>query len=471
VKVQFLGASQQVTGSCYFVEAAGLRLLVDCGLFQERAYLDRNWAPFFVPPGSLDFVLLTHVHLDHSGLLPKLVREGFRNKILMTSASADLLPIVLLDSAELQEEDAAQKKKRHQKEGRRTRYPEIPLYTTVEAERVNGLVQRVPYEKRFALRKGVSVRFREAGHILGSASLELSVREGRRTFRVVFSGDLGQRIKPLLRDPGYFEQAQSVVMESTYGDSIHEDPADTETMLTRIITETAAAGGNIIIPVFAIERAQEIMFHLSRLIRPGRIPGLPVFLDSPMATDVTDVFLRHPECLDRETIRLFRSGQSPFQFAGLRYVRTQAESKALNGLRGPAIIMAGSGMCMGGRIKHHLVHNISRPESTILFVGYQASGTLGRQITTRPPEVRIFGQPRPLKARVEQIHSFSGHADRNGLIDWVGHFHPPLPVVFLTHGEKEVAFNLAGFLREAKNLDVSIPEYRDLYELKFPSDS
>ncbi len=467
MRIQFLGASQQVTGSCYFVEAAGLRLLVDCGLFQERAYLERNWAPFPIVPGSLDFVLLTHVHLDHSGLLPKLVREGFRGKILTTPASADLLPIVLLDSAQIQEEDAAQKKKRHQKEGRRPRHPEVPLYTTAEAENVSGLVKRVPYQKRIALKKGVSVRFREAGHILGSAIIELSAREARRSFRLVFSGDLGQWNKPLIRNPEIIEQAQAVVIESTYGNRDHEDPADTETMLSRIITETAAAGGNVVIPVFAVERAQEMMFHLSRLIRRGRIPRLPVFLDSPMATDVTAVFLRHQECLDKETIGLFRSGQSPFQFAGLRYVRTQQESKALNALGRPAVIMAGSGMCTGGRIKHHLVHNISRPESTILFVGYQSAGTLGRQITTGPPEVRIFGQPRPLKARIEQIHGLSGHADRSGLLSWLGHFRPPLPVVFLTHGEKEVALGLAGSIHQKKGLDVSVPDYRDLYELKF----
>ena len=471
MKVQFLGASQQVTGSCYLVEAAGLRLLIDCGLYQERAYLERNWAPFPVLPESLDFVLLTHVHLDHSGLLPKLVREGFRNKILTTPASADLLPIVLLDSAQVQEEDAAQKKKRHQKEGRRSRHPEIPLYTAAEAEKVNTLVKGVPYEKRIALQKGISVRFREAGHILGSAMIELSAREGGRSFRVVFSGDLGQWSKPLIRNPEIFKQAQTVVLESTYGDRDHEDPADIETMLGRIIKETAAAGGNVVIPVFAVERAQEMMFHLSRLIRQGRVPRLPVFLDSPMATDVTDVFLRHPECLDEETISLFRSGKSPFQFAGLRYVRTQEGSRALNGLRRPAVIMAGSGMCTGGRIKHHLVHNVSRPESTILFVGYQAAGTLGRQIIARPPEVRIFGQPRPLKARVEQIHGFSGHADRTGLLSWLGHFQPPLPVLFLTHGEKEVALGLAGSLREEKGFDVSVPGYRDLYELKFSGNS
>ena len=471
MKIQFLGASQQVTGSCYLVEAAGLRLLVDCGLYQERAYLERNWAPFPVPPGSLDFVLLTHVHLDHSGLLPKLVREGFRNKILMTPATADLLPIVLLDSGKLQEEDAAQKKKRHQKEGRRARHPEVPLYTAAEAERMVDFVKRVPYEKRIALRKGVAVRFREAGHILGSASIEFSVREGRRTFRTVFSGDLGQPRKPLIRDPAVFEQAQTVVMESTYGDRDNEDPDDTETRLGRIIQETAAAGGNVVIPVFAVERAQEMMFHLSRLIRQERIPRLPVFLDSPMATDVTDVFLRHQESLDKETIRLFRSGQSPFHFAGLRYIRSQEESKALNAMHRPAVIMAGSGMCTGGRIKHHLVHNISRPESTLLFVCYQAEGTLGRQITARPPEVRIFGQPHPLKARVEQIHALSGHADRRGLLRWAGQFRPPLPLIFLTHGDKEVAQGLAKSLREEQNVDASVPGFQDFYELKFSGNS
>lgn len=471
MKIQFLGASRQVTGSCYLVEAAGLRLLVDCGLYQERAYLERNWAPFPVAPESLDFVLLSHVHIDHSGLLPKLVREGFRNKILMTPATADLLPIVLLDSAELQEEDAAQKKRRHQKEGRRARHPEVPLYTTAEAERVGDFVRRVPYEKRIPLRQGVAVRFREAGHILGSASIEFSVREGRRTFRAVFSGDLGQRRKPLIRDPAAFEQAQAVVLESTYGDRDHENPDDTESLLGRIIRETAAVGGNVVIPVFAVERAQEMMFHLSRLIRRERIPLLPVFLDSPMATDVTDVFLRHQESLDKETIGLFRSGQSPFQFAGLRYVRSQEESKAINGLRRPAVIMAGSGMCTGGRIKHHLVHNISRPESTLLFVGYQAEGTLGRQITARSPEVRIFGRTHPLKARVEQIHGLSGHADRSGLLRWAGQFKPPLPLIFLTHGENAAAQSLAKALRDEHPLDVSVPGYRDFYELKFSGSS
>ena len=465
MKIQFLGATQQVTGSSFFIEANGLRLLVDCGLFQERDFLERNWAPFAISPETIDFVLLSHVHLDHSGLLPKLVRDGFRNRILTTSASADLLSIVLLDAAQIQEEDAAYKKKRHQKEGRRSRYPEIPLYRVADAEKVNGLIKRVPYDKKIVLDRGVSVRFREAGHILGSAIIELTTPAGKGSFRTVFSGDLGQWDKPLIRNPELIEQARAVVVESTYGDRNHDDPADIETLLSRIIKETVKAGGNIVIPVFAVERAQELMFYLSRLVRKRRIPRLPVFLDSPMATDVTDVFIRHPECLDAQTLDLFRSGRSPFQFPGLRYVRTQEDSKAINSLRHPMIIMAGSGMCTGGRIKHHLVNNISRPESTVLFVGYQAIGTLGRQITERPAQVRIFGQPRPVRARIEQIHSFSGHADRTALLRWLGHFEAPRPVLFLTHGEKKSVRALSEYLRKEEGFRVIIPAYRDVHEL------
>jgi len=466
LRIQFLGAARQVTGSCYYVGVGGLRLLVDCGLFQERAYLERNWLPFSVPPDSLDFVLLTHVHLDHSGLLPKLVREGFAGEILTTAASADLLPLVLLDSARVQEEDAAYKKKRHQKEGRRGRYPEIPLYTEAEAGRVSDYLKPISYDEAMMLQGNVAVRFHEAGHILGSAMIELSVRENGRTRIILFSGDIGQRNKPFVRDPAVFEQADAVIMESTYGERNHQDPADIETMLSGFITEAARAGGNVVIPVFAVERAQELLFHLSRLVRKRRIPRLPVFLDSPLATDVTKIFLRHPECLDKETLALFRSGQSPFQFDGLRIARTADESKAINFLRRPAIILAGSGMCTGGRIKHHLRHNISRPESTILFVGYQAAGTLGRQIQEGQPEVRIFGELHPLRARIREIKAFSGHADRDGLLAWIGHFRRPYPLVFLTHGEKEVADSLAKPLRKNGNFSVSIPEFRETWQAK-----
>ncbi len=464
MKIRFLGAAQQVTGSSFYLEADGTRLLVDCGLFQERAYLERNWEVFPVPPDSIDCLLLTHVHLDHSGLLPKLVREGFCRKILTTPASADLLPIVLQDSGRVQEEDAAYKKKRHEKEGRRGPYPEIPLYTEAEAARVSEFVKPVSYEKPIALSDSISARFCEAGHILGSAMIELTVKEKKKPLKIIFSGDIGQWHKPLVRDPHVFDKADAVIMESTYGDRDHEDPADVTTMLREIITETAKAGGNIVIPVFAVERAQELMYHLSRLIRQKRIQRLPVFLDSPMAMNVTEVFKRHQESLDEETQELFRSGQSPFQFPGLKYARAQEESKAINSFRDPCIIMAGSGMCTGGRIKHHLVHNIGRPEATILFVGYQAEGTLGRQIQEGQREVRIFGQNHRVRAKIRQIQSFSAHADRSALLLWLNHFRQPLPLIFLAHGERKVSLHLADYLKNQKGFHVSTPGLGNVWE-------
>jgi metallo-beta-lactamase family protein len=468
LNIRFLGAAGQVTGSSYYIEAGGARFLVDCGLVQEREHLERNWNPYPVPPSSLDFLLLTHVHLDHSGLIPKIVREGFRGRILATAPSADLLPIVLRDAARIQEEDAETKRKRHEKEGRRGPHPEVPLYTEAEAEASLRFVESVRYTESVALNGRVSARFHDAGHILGSAMIEIFVDEGSRPLKVVFSGDIGQWDKPLIRDPSVFESADGAVMESTYGDRNHEDPADIETMLSRIIGETVAAGGNVIVPVFAIERAQEMMFYLSRLLRQGRVPRLPVFLDSPMATDVTQVFLRHQESLDEETRGLFRQGRSPFQFPGLKYARTREESKAVNGFAGPCLIMAGSGMCNGGRIKHHLVQNIARPECTILFVGYQASGTLGRQILKKAPAVRIFGESHAVRARIEQIHSFSAHADRSGLLRWLDHFRPPRPVVFLTHGEPESLRSLAETLRGEPGFRVQVPLYGETLKVEPP---
>ncbi len=458
--IKFLGAAGQVTGSSYYVEAGGTRFLVDCGLVQEREHLERNWNPFPVAPDSLDAILLTHVHIDHSGLIPKVVREGFKNSILTTPPSVDLLPIVLRDSAKLQEEDAEAKKNRHEKEGRRGPHPEVPLYTVVEAEAALRLVKSVRYGESLALNGRVSARLYDAGHILGSAMIELSIDEGDgRPLKVIFSGDMGQRDRPLIHDPSVFDTADAAVMESTYGDREHEDPVGLEARLSRIIENTVLAGGNIVVPVFAIERAQEMMFYLSRLYRANRIPRIPIFLDSPMATDVTEVFLRHFDSLDSETLELFRSGRSPFNFPGLRYVRTQEDSKSINALPGPCLIMAGAGMCNGGRIKHHLVHNISRPESTILFVGYQAAGTLGSQILEKPETVRIFGEHHPVRARIEQIHSFSAHAGRSGLLRWLGHFRPPLPRVFLTHGEPATLQSLAGTLRQERGFRVDVPAY------------
>lgn len=464
MKVQFLGANNQVTGSCFLLETEDTRLLIDCGLYQERPYLERNWARFPVPPETVDDLLLTHAHLDHSGLIPKLVREGFVGRIFTTPATAELLPIILLDSARIQEEDAAYKKKRHEREGRRGPYPEIPLYTEAEVKEALKLLHPTPYLRTIPLEGRVRACFHDAGHILGSSMIEISVREKKRHFKLIISGDIGQLGKPLIQDPSVFAQADAVIMESTYGDRDHEDPADAETMLASIIKETIEDRGNVVVPVFAVERAQELLFHLSRLVLGKRLPRLPVFLDSPMAIDVTEVFLHHRECLDKETLDLLRSGQSPFRFDGLRLTRTQAESRSINSFPEPCLIMAGSGMCTGGRIKHHLVHNISRPESTILFVGYQAEGTLGRQILEGQPRVRIFGEMHEVRARIREIQAFSAHAGRTGLLAWLSRFREPYPQVFLVHGEKAVCQSFAALLKSRDRWDVVVPDYQDVWE-------
>lgn len=466
VRIQFLGASRQVTGSRYLLEVDKLRLLVDCGLFQERDYRERNWAPFPVDPEKLDYILLTHCHLDHAGLLPKVVREGFNQTVFTTSPSLDLLKIVLLDSARIQEEDAAYKKKRHKKEGRKGRFPEVPLYTVADAEECLSLIHTINYQEEISLGEGVSAVFHDAGHILGAAMIEVNIQGNNGSRKVIFSGDIGQWDKPLMKDPSVFQSADYVVMESTYGDRNHEDLVGIEDKLRRIINQTVKAGGNIIIPTFAIERAQELMFHLSRLVREDKIPFLMIFLDSPMAVDVTDVFLKQKEFLDEETLNLMQKGEPPFRFPGLKLVRTIGESKAINNIKGPCIIMAGSGMCTGGRVKHHLARNISKSESTILFVGFQARGTLGRHIVNGADEVRIHGKFHKVRARIEQIDGFSAHADRDDLMQWLGNLQSAPKKVFLTHGEEDAALALADSIRQKMDWQVSVPSYKEESELE-----
>jgi len=465
MKLHVLGAARQVTGSRYLLETAGMKVLVDCGLYQERPYLDRNWEPFPMPPDEIDILLLTHAHLDHSGYIPRLVKEGFSRRILATGPSIELAEIVLLDTAHIQEEDAAFKLKRHKREGRSGPHPEIPLYTVEDARRSFAAFESVSYLQPVRLNDGLTVRFHDAGHILGSSMLSLEVRENRRSRRIIFSGDIGQWDHPLVHDPTVFDSADFVVMESTYGDRTHDDPAGIDVMLERIIKETIGLGGNVLIPVFALERAQELLFYLGNLIRSGRISRLPVFLDSPMAAEVTKVFAHYPAYLDPEAARVLNSGRQPFDFPGLKVVTSIEESKAINNRRTPCVIMAGSGMCTGGRIKHHLSLNIQRPESTVLFVGYQAAGTLGRQILERRPDVRIYGQTLRIRARIAQIHGFSGHADRDDLLRWLGTFRTAPGRLFLTHGEEAASLSLAAFLEKEKRWTVTVPRYEETFDL------
>jgi metallo-beta-lactamase family protein len=466
MKLHFLGANRQVTGSRYCLEAAGSQILVDCGMFQERPFLERNWATCPIPPADLDAMLLTHVHIDHSGLIPRIVGEGFRGPIHCTRPSAELAPVMLLDSARIQTEDAEYKRKRHQREARRGKFPEVALYTEAEVNKALPLFRPTAYKLPVEVAPGVSVTFHDAGHILGSAMLEVAVIENGEPRKVLFSGDIGQWNKPLIRDPSLFDAADYVIMESTYGDRNHEDGGDIETQFATIINETVSAGGNLVIPTFAVERAQELMYYIGRLVHAGRIPSLRVFLDSPMAVDVTEIYLRFHDCFDEETWRMISSGEPPLHFPGLKLVSTVADSKDINKVKEPCIIMSSSGMCNAGRIKHHLRQNIGRRESTILFVGYQGEGTLGRQILSGQEDVRIHGELRRVKARIAQIYGFSGHADRSALLRWIGALKAPPKRVFLTHGEEAVAVALAETLRQQFGFSVRVPEYGEVAELE-----
>jgi metallo-beta-lactamase family protein len=466
VALRFLGAAGNVTGSRFLIEGEGTRLLVDCGLYQEHDLLARNWDPFDVPPDTIDSVLLTHAHLDHSGYLPRLVRDGFRGRIHATAATAELAEILLKDSGRIAEEDAAKKRRRHQREGRRGPHPEHPLYTASDAQRVMPYFSEVAYRHPARVTRHIQAEFRDAGHILGAASILVTLR-GRRAQRggagvtsVLFSGDVGRPARPLLRDPDPFPHADYVVVESTYGNRTHEEP-DVEEELARIVNETVERGGNLVIPSFAVGRAQELLFYLKRLVEAGRIPRLVTFVDSPMATSVTSLYRRHQGLLDPEFAEEFRGRRSAFDFPGLKFIRSVEESKAINQIRGTSIIIAGSGMCTGGRIKHHLVSNIGRPESTILFVGYQASGTLGRHILRGDSPVRIFGHHHDVAARIEVLNGLSAHGDRDDVLDWLAALKQPPRRVFVVHGEPESSEAFAASIEDRFGWPVTIPAFGD----------
>ncbi|MFC1917252.1 MBL fold metallo-hydrolase RNA specificity domain-containing protein [Chloroflexota bacterium] len=458
-KLSFLGAAGNVTGSCYLLKVKNTRLLVDCGLYQERKFQSRNWEPFPFNPQEIDAVLLTHAHVDHCGRIPKLVREGFHGKIYCNRATADIAEIILLDSAHIQEQDAAFKKRRHDKEGRRGPFPEIPLYTTEDADNSLQYFSPVDYGVPVNVGDGIEVSFYDAGHVLGSSMIKVLITEGEQTKKIIFSGDVGRWDRPILHDPKVFSTADYVVVESTYGDRVHESVEDIPEKLARIINETRKAHGNIIVPSFALERTQEILYYLNDLLLDNLIPHLMVFIDSPMAIKITEVFKRHSQLFDRDMASLIRHNNSPFEFPGLKMVQTVDESKSLNHIDGTIMVIAGSGMCNGGRIKHHLVNNITRPESTILFVGYQAIGTLGRIIIDGAKRVRIFGQEYSIKAKIENIHGFSAHADKDELSRWLAGFQSCPQNIFVTHGEEKASRSFADFLRKKTGCNVSAPQY------------
>lgn len=456
-KLSFLGAAQNVTGSKFLLEADNKKILIDCGLYQERKLKNRNWEPFPFDPDSIDVMLLTHAHVDHSGLIPKLVKDGFKGSIYCTKATADIVKIILLDAAHLQEEDAAFKKKRHEKEKRKGPYPEIPLYTTEDAEASFSHFTGVNYREAVNLGEEVSATFHDAGHVLGSSTIKVTVTQDGETRSILFSGDVGRDDRPILKDPYEYKEIDYAVVESTYGNRVHEEPKDIGEKLAEIVNSTVKAGGNIIVPSFALQRAQEVLYYMNKLLLEDKIPDIPVYLDSPMAIKITEVFKQYEELYDKEMTQLVNDRRSPLDFPGLKMMQTSEESKQLNYLTKPAMIIAGAGMCNGGRIKHHLVNNITRPECTILFVGYQAVGTLGRSIIDGIKKVRILGQRYPVRARVTEITGFSAHADRNELLEWMSGINPRR--VFVVHGETKSAREFGKFLRQERGWKVTVPMY------------
>lgn len=459
----FLGAAKNVTGSRHLVEADGTRVLIDCGLFQERENAARNWEPFAVPPSSLDAVLLTHAHIDHVGWLPRLVRQGFRGPTHCSQATAEIVPVVLSDSARLQAEDVAHKRKRHAAEGRQSPRPLAPMYDERDVEQTCRALRGVPFGISRLVAPGFRATFLPAGHILG-ASVILLEHEPSGS-RVVFSGDLGREARPLVPDPASPPAADLIVVESTYGDRVHDDSVDVKTQLAEVLNATFARGGSVLIPGFAVERAQELLYYLQELRDAGRIPSVPVFLDSPMAVRMLSVFERNPEALDSAAQgRVARSG-TPFDLPELVLCSSSAESKRINHHREPSVIIAGSGMCTGGRIKHHLSLRLDDERSTLLFVGYQASGTLGRQLVEGKREVRLFGARRQVGLEVQQIHGFSGHGDQNELLAWLGK-HPGGPRrVAVVHGGPRVAGRFADRVADRFGCGVEVPEYGARIEL------
>ena len=468
VRLTLLGAARQVTGSCYALETSGAgntggsRFFVDCGLYQERALQSRNWEPTPFDVGALHAVVLTHAHLDHSGLLPKLVREGFRGPIYTTPPTAELIRIVLEDSARLQREDVDTKKKRHRKEERKSPHPYRPLYTLDDVKRTLRQVRMLEYGEPVRIGSDVSVVLRDAGHILGSAIVEIEVDAGPR---LVFSGDLGQPEVPLVRNPTPLQHADYVIIESTYGARDHEHNTKIEDQLAEAVNTAADAGGNLVIPTFAIDRAQQLLLHLGNLLHAGRIPQLRVFLDSPMAIRVTEIYMRNLEYLDDATREALTQGHLAEDWSWLELSRTRAQSMKINGLPGTQVVLAGSGMCTGGRIKHHLAWNLGRPESILLFAGYQAEGTLGRLLLEGARSVRLFGREHDVRASVRQIQGLSAHAGRDDLLGWLGGLETSPRRIIVSHGSESAALALAERVRSDFGYEVEVPRYREPLEL------
>jgi len=463
MKLSFFGAAHAVTGSCYCLEVNGKRILIDCGLQQGRDEYDNNNLPFHA--GSIDYVIVTHAHIDHSGRLPLLVKEGYAGQMYTTRLTANLLSIMLRDSAHIQETDAQWENQKGKRAGRDM---VAPLYTLADAEATLQQFVTFEYDNRFDLCEGVQVRFRDAGHLLGSACVELWLTEGGMTKKIAFSGDLGNVDQPIIRDPQYIDGADYVVTESTYGDRNHQPPESYTASLAALIEEIFANGGNIIIPSFAVGRTQELLYFMREIKEQGLVKSFPNFtvcVDSPLAAEATRIYSGDLHgYLDEDAIAVLQNGANLFSFPGLTLVQSTEESKALNMDRQPKVIISASGMCDAGRIRHHLKHNLWRPECAVVFVGYQAEGSLGRRLLDGAKSVKLFGEDIAVRARVITFHGLSSHADRDHLLDWLDHFKPAPDHIFVVHGDPEVSLQFSEHLKE-KGLSAHMPLFQEGYDL------
>jgi len=473
MKITFLGATKTVTGSNFLVEAAGKKFIVDCGMYQGQAQDEwEDSAPFVFDVNEIDFMLLTHAHIDHSGRIPKLYNEGFRNKVYATKATCDLCSIMLPDSGHIQEMEIEWKNRKRIRKGLE---PEPPLYTAEDAIKSLEIFAPIKYDEIIDIDENIHVRFSDAGHMLGSAIIEVWANENGKTTKAVFTGDLGNNDLPLLSSPTMIDDCDYLVMESTYGGRLHVRNDEKAEMFVNIVSETLNKGGTVVIPSFAVGRTQEILYEINQLkdarddeefkAKYETIMRTPVYVDSPLAISATEIFKQNAELFDEETQNLIKSGDNPLEFPGLKFTRTADESKELNEKNESSIIISASGMCEVGRIKHHLKHNLWNPNSTILFVGYQAPGTLGRKIVDGAEKVKIFGEEISVNARIEYIEGYSGHADQEWLLNFIYSFLKKPKTIFLVHGEPEGQIVLKQKIQGTAKIPVIIPEYGEQYEL------
>lgn len=464
MKLHFLGAAHEVTGSCTLLETAQHHILVDCGMEQGADIYENAQLP--VAPGELDLVLLTHAHIDHAGKLPLLVKNGYKGPIYATGATAELCRIMLMDSAHIQEFEAEWRNRKAKRNGGEEY---IPLYTAEDVQATLALFQPCDYGKVYAPLSGVTVQFTDAGHLLGSASIHIAVTEGEQTETLLFSGDLGNVRRPLIRDPQTPPAADRVVIESTYGDRLHGERPDYAATLTWVLQSTFDRGGNVVIPCFAVGRTQEMLYLLRQIKQDGAVknhPNFPVYVDSPLAVEATNIYDGDMEhYYDEETLALRQRGESPIRFPGLELSVTSDDSRRINFDRTPKVILSASGMCEAGRIRHHLKHNLWRPESTILFVGYQAEGTLGRQLVEGATRVKLFGEEIQVRAHIETLQGISGHADRDMLLGWLKNLETPPRQVFVNHGNDAVCDSFAATITETLDIPAVAPYPGSVYDL------